>query len=42
VLLAEQREVARFAPIIVEYVRQQYIYTDSLGDIGIYVRRSDR
>ena len=40
VLLAERDEVAKFAPTLIEYVREQYIYTDSLGDVGIYVRRN--
>ena len=39
VLLSEREELARFAPQIIEYVREQYIYSDNLGDIAIYVRR---
>ncbi len=42
VLLAEQDELAKFAPTLVEYVREQYIYTDRIGDVGIYVRREIR
>jgi len=39
ILLSEREELAKFAPQILEYVREQYIYTDNLGDIAIYVRR---
>jgi hypothetical protein len=38
VLLAQQREVAAFAPAIMEYLRAQYLWTADVGDIGIYVR----
>jgi hypothetical protein len=38
VLLAEQRDVAAFAPAIVEYLRERYLWTGDVGDIAIYVR----
>ena len=38
VLLSQQREVAAFAPAIVEYLRAHYLWTGDVGDIGIYVR----
>ena len=38
VLLAQQREVAAFAPTIVEYLRVRYLWTGDVGDIAIYVR----
>jgi hypothetical protein len=38
VLLAQQREVAAFAPIIIEYLRAYYLWSGNVGDIGIYVR----
>ena len=38
VLLAEQRKVAAFAPGIIEYLRERYLWTGELGDIAIYVR----
>lgn len=38
VLLAQQREVAEFAPTIIEYLRAHYLWTADVGDIGIYVR----
>jgi hypothetical protein len=38
VLLAEQRHVAAFAPAIVEYLRERYLWTGDVGDIAIYVR----
>jgi len=38
VLLGEQRHVATFAPAIIEYVRQRYLWTGNVGDIAIYVR----
>jgi hypothetical protein len=38
VLLSQQRELAGYAPAIVEYVQAHYIHTDDVGDIGIYVR----
>src|SRR5207302_6145659 len=39
VLLSEQRELAAFAPAIVEYVQGHYIRADDGGDLAIYVRR---
>lgn len=39
VLLSQQREVAMFAPTIIEYIEAHYDRTDNVGDIGIYVRR---
>ena len=38
VLLAERRDVAAFAPTIIEYLRAHYLWTADVGDIGIYVR----
>jgi hypothetical protein len=38
VLLAQQREVAAFAPAIIEYLRERYLWTGDVGDIGIYAR----
>jgi len=38
VLLAQQREVAAFAPTIIEYLRAHYLWSGNVGDIGIYVR----
>ena len=38
VLLAQQREVAAFAPTIIEYLRVHYLWSGNVGDIGIYVR----
>jgi hypothetical protein len=38
VLLAQHREVAEFAPTIIEYLRAHYLWTADVGDIGIYVR----
>jgi hypothetical protein len=38
VLLAEQRHVAAFAPAIIEYLRERYLWTSEVGDIAIYVR----
>jgi hypothetical protein len=38
VLLAQQRDVAAFAPAIIEYLRERYLWTNNVGDIGIYVR----
>jgi hypothetical protein len=38
VLLAQQRDVATFAPTIVEYLRARYLWTGDVGDIAIYVR----
>jgi len=38
VLLAQQREVAAFAPTIIEYLRAHYLWDGNVGDIGIYVR----
>jgi hypothetical protein len=38
VLLAEQRKVGSFAPAIIEYLRQRYLWTGDVGDIAIYVR----
>jgi len=38
VLLAQQREVAAFAPAIIEYLRERYLWTSDVGDIGIYTR----
>jgi hypothetical protein len=38
VLLAQQREVAAFAPAITEYLRAHYLWTGYVGDIAIYVR----
>ncbi|HEY4258401.1 MAG TPA: hypothetical protein VGM66_14410 [Candidatus Udaeobacter sp.] len=37
VLLAEQRKVAAFAPAMVEYLREHYLWTSDVGDIAIYV-----
>jgi hypothetical protein len=39
VLVSEREELAKFAPQIIDYLREQYIYTDNLGDITIYIRR---
>lgn len=39
VLLSEQSALEQFAPLIVEYIKARYLYTDRLGDIAIYVRR---
>ena len=39
VLLSERRAVAAFAPTILGYVEAHYDLTDTVGDIGIYVRR---
>lgn len=39
VLLSEQKEVASFAPTIIDYVNAHYEQTGSVGDINIYVRR---
>ena len=38
VLLAQQRQVAEFAPTIIDYLRAHYLWTAHVGDIGIYVR----
>jgi MFS family permease len=38
VLLAERRDVAAFAPDIIEYLRERYLWTGDVGDIAIYVR----
>jgi hypothetical protein len=38
VLLAQQREVATFAPAIVEYLRERYLWSGDVGNIAIYVR----
>jgi len=38
VLLAQQSDVAAFAPAIVEYLRARYLWTGDVGDIAIYVR----
>ncbi|PYL06451.1 MAG: hypothetical protein DME33_13695 [Verrucomicrobia bacterium] len=38
VLLAQEREVAGFAPTIIEYLRVHYLWSGKVGDIGIYVR----
>jgi hypothetical protein len=38
VLLAQQRQVAEFAPTIIDYLRGHYLWTADVGDIGIYVR----
>jgi hypothetical protein len=38
VLLAQGREVAVFAPTIIEYLRARYLWSGNVGDIGIYVR----
>jgi hypothetical protein len=38
VLLAQQREVAAFAPAIIEYLRAHYLWTGDIGDLAIYVR----
>jgi hypothetical protein len=38
VLLAQQRDVATFAPTIVEYLRARYLWTGDVGDIAFYVR----
>lgn len=39
VLLSEQREVAAFAPAIVEYVQAHYVLANDVGGPPIYVRR---
>jgi hypothetical protein len=39
VLVSEQRELAVFAPAIVEYIRSHYIQVDKVGGLTIYVRR---
>ena len=39
VLLSQQREVAIFAPTIIEYIEAHYDRTDNVGDIAIYLRR---
>jgi hypothetical protein len=38
VLLGQEREVAAFAPTIIEYLRVHYLWSGNVGDIGIYVR----
>jgi hypothetical protein len=38
VLLSQQREIAAFAPAIIEYLRAHYLWTGDVGDVGIYVR----
>jgi hypothetical protein len=38
VLLAQEREVAAFAPAITEYLRARYIWAGNVGDVAIYVR----
>jgi hypothetical protein len=38
VLLMQQQKFADYAPTIVEYVQRQYIYSETVGDIAIYVR----
>jgi hypothetical protein len=38
VLLGQQRAVAAFAPVIIEYLRARYLWTGDVGDVGIYVR----
>jgi hypothetical protein len=38
VLLGQRREVAAFAPAVIDYLRAQYLWTGNLGDVGIYVR----
>jgi hypothetical protein len=38
VLLSEQRELAAFAPTIVEYVESHYVRTGNFGNLVIYVR----
>jgi hypothetical protein len=39
VLLSEQRELAAFAPAVLEYVQAKYTRTDDGGGLAIYVRR---
>jgi hypothetical protein len=39
VLLFEQRQLAAFAPAIVEYVQAHYIRADDGGELAIYARR---
>jgi hypothetical protein len=39
ILLSEQRELAAYAPTIVEYVESRYIRTDNFGNLAIYLRR---
>jgi hypothetical protein len=39
VLLSGQRELAAFAPAILEYVQTKYIRTDDGGNLAVYVRR---
>ena len=39
VLLSEQRELAEYAPTIVQYVESHYVKTDNLGNLAIYIRR---
>jgi hypothetical protein len=41
VLLSQEREVAAFAPAITEYLRAHYLWTGDVGDVGIYVRKSE-
>jgi hypothetical protein len=38
VLLGQERNVAAFAPAIIEYLRERYLWTGDVGDIAIYVR----
>jgi hypothetical protein len=38
VLLGQQREFAAFAPTIVEYVREHYLWSRDVGSLAIYVR----
>jgi hypothetical protein len=38
VLLAQQREVAEFAPTIIDYLRAHYLWSADVGDIRIYLR----
>jgi hypothetical protein len=38
VLLGQHRDVAAFAPAIIEYLRAHYLWSGDVGDIAIYVR----
>jgi hypothetical protein len=38
VLLAQQRDVAAYAPAIIEYLRERYLWSGDVSDVAIYVR----
>jgi hypothetical protein len=42
VLLSDQGQLADSAPIIMEYIRMHYLFTNQLGDIAIYERLETR